>query len=128
MLSVYNISFPQPHTVEHCHKEVGYNKTLLQQGNFASPSSLYLFGFCFTLIEQETCYNKVIFTVPRSSLYKIPLYYLTPSRFSPNLPLSRISLKGHTKLLLHFRAEYTHKNHRLLQKYTFRRLKGYFFR
>ena len=31
-------------TVEPRYKEVGYNKTLLKQGHFAGPSSLY---FCF---------------------------------------------------------------------------------
>ena len=33
------------YTVEPRYKEVGYNKTLLQQGNFAGPSSLYFFVF-----------------------------------------------------------------------------------
>ena len=28
-------------TVEPCYKEGGYNKTVLNQGNFAGPSSLY---------------------------------------------------------------------------------------
>ena len=32
-------------TVEPRYKDVVYNKTLLQQGNFAGPSSLYFFAF-----------------------------------------------------------------------------------
>ena len=41
------------YTLEPHYKE-GYNKTLLLQGKFAGPSSLYFFGVFLTLISQET--------------------------------------------------------------------------
>ena len=39
-------------TVEPCYKEVGYNKTLLKQGDFAGPSSLYFLVFLPWYIEK----------------------------------------------------------------------------
>ena len=67
-LSKWFILTPNSHsTVEPRYKEVGYNETLLYQGNFAGPSSLYFLVF-FTLIYWETWYNKVIFMVPWTSL------------------------------------------------------------
>ena len=37
--------YAKDYTVEPRYKEVGYNKTLLEQGHFAGPSSLYFFVF-----------------------------------------------------------------------------------